>query len=83
MMHQPSGGIGGTASDIRIQAEQMLYTKTQMAQLIAHHTGQSIEQITTDSDRDRWFTADQAKDYGMVDHVVTSAGDVSGSGGMA
>ena len=57
MMHQPSGGIGGTASDIRIQAEQMLYTKKTMAELIAQHTGQTVEQIENDSDRDRWFTA--------------------------
>ena len=83
MMHQPSGGIGGTASDIRIQAEQMIYTKQKMAELIAHHTGQTVEQITTDSDRDRWFTAEEAKQYGFIDHVVTSARDVSGTGGMA
>ena len=81
MMHQPSGGIGGTASDIKIQAEQMLYTKKKMAELISQHTGQSIEQIEADSDRDRWFTADQAKDYGFVDQVVRSARDVAGSGG--
>src|SRR5829696_3910870 len=68
MMHQPSGGIGGTASDIAIQAEQMLYTKHKMAERIAFHTGQPIEQIEKDSDRDRWFTADEAKEYGMVDH---------------
>lgn len=83
MMHQPSGGIGGTASDIKIQAEQMLYTKKKMAELIAQHTGQSLETITTDSDRDRWFTADDAKEYGFVDHVVHSARDVSGEGGTA
>ncbi|MBU6213438.1 MAG: ATP-dependent Clp protease proteolytic subunit [Actinomycetales bacterium] len=83
MMHQPSGGIGGTASDIRIQAEQMIYTKNKMAELIAHHTGQGVEQITSDSDRDRWFTADEAKEYGFIDHVVSSARDVAGSGGMA
>ena len=71
MMHQPSGGIGGTASDIEIQAEQMLYTKRTLAERIADHTGQTVEQIETDSDRDRWFTADEAKDYGFVDHVVT------------
>src|SRR5688500_5901823 len=65
MMHQPSGGIGGTASDIAIQAEQMLYTKHKMAERIAFHTGQPIEQIEKDSDRDRWFTADEAKDYGL------------------
>jgi len=83
MMHQPSGGIGGTASDIRIQAEQMLYTKKKMAELIAFHTGQSIAQIEEDSDRDRWFTAEESKDYGFVDHVVRTAGQVSGSGGTA
>jgi ATP-dependent Clp protease, protease subunit len=83
MMHQPSGGIGGTASDIRIQAEQMLYTKNKMAELIALHTGQTLEQIGKDSDRDRWFTADEAKEYGFVDHVVRSAGQVEGSGGTA
>lgn len=75
MMHQPSGGIGGTASDIKIQAEQLLHIKKQMAELIAQHTGQSVEQIEKDSDRDRWFTAQEAKDYGFVDHVFTSAAD--------
>jgi ATP-dependent Clp protease protease subunit len=83
MMHQPSGGIGGTASDIKIQAEQMLYTKRQMADLIALHTGQTKEQIEIDSDRDRWFTAEDAKTYGFVDHVVRSAQQVDGSGGTA
>lgn len=83
MMHQPSGGIGGTASDIKIQAEQMLHTKRQMADLIALHTGQTKEQIEIDSDRDRWFTADEAKTYGFVDHVVRSAQQVDGSGGTA
>src|SRR6187431_2598907 len=81
MMHQPSGGIGGTASDIAIQAEQMLYTKKKMAELIAQHTGQTVEQIEADSDRDRWFTADQAKEYGMIDKVAASAVQVTGSGG--
>jgi ATP-dependent Clp protease protease subunit len=70
-MHQPSGGIGGTATDIKIQAEQMLYVKKQMAQLIAEHTGQSVDQIEKDSDRDRWFSAEEAKDYGFVDHVFS------------
>lgn len=83
MMHQPSGGIGGTASDIKIQAEQMMYTKTKMAELIAEHTGQTAATITEDSDRDRWFTATEAKDYGFVDHVVRSARDVAGEGGTA
>ena len=83
MMHQPSGGIGGTASDIKIQAEQMSFTKKKMAELIAFHTGQKAETIEEDSDRDRWFTAEDAKKYGFVDHVVKSAGQVSGSGGTS
>jgi len=83
MMHQPSGGIGGTASDIKIQAEQMLYTKNKMAELIALHTGQTLDQIQRDSDRDRWFTAEDAREYGFVDHVVRSAGQVEGKGGTA
>jgi ATP-dependent Clp protease, protease subunit len=84
MMHQPSGGIGGTAADIAIQAEQMLYVKRQMAERIAFHTGQPQEQIEKDSDRDRWFSAQEAKDYGFIDHVVTGAGQVpSGAGTRA
>ena len=80
MMHQPSGGIGGTASDIKIQAHQMLHIKNQMAELIAAHTGQPLEQIETDSDRDRWFTAVEAKEYGFVDHVYTHAGQAASGG---
>jgi ATP-dependent Clp protease protease subunit len=83
MMHQPLGGLGGTASDIKIQAEQMLFTKKRLAEQIAQHTGQTVEQIERDSDRDRWFTAEEAKEYGFVDHVVTNARDVTGSGGTA
>jgi ATP-dependent Clp protease, protease subunit len=83
MMHQPSGGMGGSASDIRIQAEQMLHTKRQMAQLIAKHTGRTIAEIENDSDRDRWFTAEEALEYGFVDHVVQSASQVSEGGGTA
>ncbi len=73
MMHQPSGGIGGTAADVAIQAEQMLYTKRTIQERIAHHTGQTVEQIEADSDRDRWFTAEEAKDYGFIDKVVAGA----------
>jgi len=73
MMHQPSGGIGGTASDIAIQAEQMLYTKRMFQERVAFHTGQTQEQIEADSDRDRWFTAAEAKTYGFIDKVVTGA----------
>jgi ATP-dependent Clp protease protease subunit len=83
MMHQPSGGIGGTASDIAIQAEQMLYTKKTMQERIAFHTGQSVEQIERDSDRDRWFTADEAKDYGFIDHVVARANQVPSEGAVS
>jgi ATP-dependent Clp protease protease subunit len=84
MMHQPSGGIGGTAADIAIQAEQMLYTKRIMQDRIAFHTGQTVEQIEKDSDRDRWFSAEEAKDYGFVDHVVSGAKQVpSGAGTRA
>lgn len=78
MMHQPSGGIGGTASDIKIQAEQLVFVKKQMADLIAQHTGQTVEQIEKDSDRDRWFSAQEAKDYGFVDHVFESSTDAPG-----
>ena len=77
MMHQPSGGLGGTASDIRIQAEQSLHIKKTMAQLIAQHTGQTLEQIEADSDRDRWFTAEQALEYGFIDHVFERASMIS------
>lgn len=73
MMHQPSAGVGGTAADIAIQAEQFAQTKREMAELIAEHTGQTFEQITKDSDRDRWFTAQEAKEYGLVDHVIYAA----------
>ena len=75
MMHQPSGGFQGQASDIAIQAEQLAYIKRLMAERIAEHTGQTVEQIQADSERDRWFTAEQAKDYGIVDKVITQRGD--------
>lgn len=82
MMHQPSGGIGGTATDVRINAQLILHMKTVLAELIAQQTGKTIEQITADSDRDRWFTAPEALEYGFVDKVVTHAGAVTGDGGM-
>ncbi|MFF0346026.1 ClpP family protease [Kribbella sp. NPDC004875] len=77
MMHQPSGGMGGTASDIKIQAEQSLHLKALLFRLIAEHTGQPLEQVENDADRDRWFTAEAAKEYGFIDHVVTSAAQLS------
>ena len=72
MMHQPSGGFQGQAADIKIQAEQMQYVKRTLAERIAEHTGNTVEQIIADSDRDRWFTAEEAKAYGLIDHVTTS-----------
>jgi ATP-dependent Clp protease, protease subunit len=73
MMHQPSGGMGGSASDIKIQAQQSLHIKAVLFQLIAQHTGQELEQVERDADRDRWFTAPEAKEYGFIDHVISSA----------
>jgi ATP-dependent Clp protease protease subunit len=78
MMHQPSGGIQGQASDIAIQAERMIYIKRLMAERIAEHTGQTVEQIEEDSERDRWFTAEQAKDYGIIDNVIVRRASLPG-----
>jgi ATP-dependent Clp protease, protease subunit len=80
MMHQPSGGLGGTAADIAIQAENLAHTKQTMVRLIARHTGQSEETISRDQHRDAWFTAEEARDYGFVDHVVASVAEVDGGG---
>jgi ATP-dependent Clp protease protease subunit len=82
MMHQLSGGIGGTAADIAIQAESMLHIKSVMNERIAFHTGHTPEEIGRDSDRDRWFTATEAKDYGIVDHVITKATDVNATSAL-
>lgn len=76
LMHQPSAGIGGTAIDIAIQAENLEHTKRVMAELTAQHTGRTLAQITEDADRDRWFTATEAVEYGFVDRVVESVDDV-------
>ena len=73
MMHQPSGGIGGTTADIAIQADNMRYVKRTVQERIAFHSGQTVEQIEQDSDRDRWFTAEQAKAYGLIDEVISEA----------
>ena len=80
MMHQPSSGMGGSASDIKIQAQQSLHIKQVLLDLIAEHTGQTREQVETDADRDRWFTAEQAKDYGLVDLVIKSAREAADDG---
>ena len=76
MMHQPLAGLRGQAADIAIQAEQLIYTKRRMAELIAHHSGKQVEQIQADSERDRWFTATQARDYGLVDKVILRRGEM-------
>ncbi|MEY3312191.1 MAG: hypothetical protein RL348_1534 [Bacteroidota bacterium] len=70
MMHQPLGGIGGTASDIRIQAQQMNYTKNLLAEIISKHSKRDLNEIIADSDRDRWFSAFEAKEYGLIDEVL-------------
>jgi ATP-dependent Clp protease protease subunit len=77
LMHQPSGQAQGQATDIAIQAEQIVYLKKMMAERIAFHTGQTLERIEADSDRDRWFTAAEAKDYGFIDQVIERAADVT------
>jgi ATP-dependent Clp protease protease subunit len=77
LMHQPSAQMQGAAVDIAIHAEQIVYTKRIMAERIAQHTGQTVEQIETDFDRDRWFTAQEAKDYGIIDHVIERAQQVA------
>jgi len=76
MMHQPSAGLRGQAADIAIQAEQLTYTKRRMAELIAGHSGRTVEEITADSERDRWFTAEGARDYGLCDHVIVRRGQL-------
>ncbi|MFJ4188592.1 ClpP family protease [Kitasatospora sp. NPDC089509] len=76
MMHQPSAGIGGTTADIEIQAENLEHTKRAIERITAEHTGQSEEVIRRDGDRDRWFTAEQAVEYGIVDRVVESVADI-------
>src|SRR6476659_6404253 len=73
MMHQPSAGIGGSAADIAIQAEQFALTKKEMNRLNAEFTGQTVEKVEADADRDRWFTAQEALEYGFVDHIITRA----------
>ncbi|MFG1792448.1 ATP-dependent Clp protease proteolytic subunit [Nocardia sp. NPDC049149] len=80
MMHQPSAGIGGSAADIAIMAEQFAHTKRELNELQAHHTGKSVEQVTIDADRDRWFTAQQALEYGFIDRVISHANQTNGVG---
>jgi ATP-dependent Clp protease protease subunit len=79
MMHQPSAGIGGSAADIAIMAQQFAHTKKELNELQALHTGKSLEQVTLDADRDRWFTAKQALEYGFIDRVISHADQANGS----
>jgi ATP-dependent Clp protease, protease subunit len=80
LMHQPSGGVSGTAADIAIQAEMQVGLKREMAELIADQTGQPVERIVADFDRDRWFTAEEAREYGFVDQVLNRANSLSPAG---
>ncbi|MFC7022207.1 ATP-dependent Clp protease proteolytic subunit [Promicromonospora thailandica] len=82
LMHQPSGGVGGTATDVRIGAQLIMHMKKVLAELTAEQTGQTVETIMKDNDRDNWFTATEALEYGFVDHVVETAA-LAGGGGMA
>ncbi|WP_424215582.1 ATP-dependent Clp protease proteolytic subunit [Streptomyces sp. BI20] len=83
LMHQPSAGFSGSASDIRIYVQHLLKTKKEMAELIAEHSGNDVERITKDSDRDYWFSAQEAKDYGLIDDVITATPNMPGGGGLA
>ncbi len=77
MMHQPLAGLRGQAADIAIQAQEHAYVKRRMAELTAQHSGKTFEQIQTDSDRDRWFSAEDAKEYGLCDEVIVRRGEIT------
>lgn len=83
LLHQPLGGAGGTATDIRINANLILSMKQQLAEITAANTGKSVEQIMIDSDRDHWFTAPEALEYGFVDHIITNAHSMIGTSGQS
>ncbi|HEY8589703.1 MAG TPA: ATP-dependent Clp protease proteolytic subunit [Naasia sp.] len=83
LLHQPHGGCGGTASDIPTQAQLILDMKRRLAEITAAQTGKTVEQVNADGDRDRWFSAEEALEYGFVDHIRESASDVVGGGGTA
>ena len=76
MMHQPLAGLRGQAADIAIQAEQLRFIKERMAELTSLHSGKSIDDIRRDSERDRWFSAEQAQQYGLVDKVIVKRGEI-------
>ena len=77
LMHQPSGGAGGSATDIRINAELILHMKRELAEIIAEATGKTVEQIDRDFDRDKWFTAREALEYGFVDHLISGQQEIA------
>ena len=81
LLHQPHGGFGGTASDIQTQAQLITSMKNRLAEITAAQTGKTVEQMNADGDRDRWFTAEEALEYGFVDHISESATTVVGGGG--
>jgi ATP-dependent Clp protease protease subunit len=81
MMHQPSGGIGGTATDVRINAQLIMHMKKVLSELTAEQTGQPLEKVLKDADRDSWFTASEALEYGFIDHVVENSA-LAGGGGL-
>ncbi|HET7039813.1 MAG TPA: ATP-dependent Clp protease proteolytic subunit [Gemmatimonadales bacterium] len=81
MIHQPSGGASGTAADIEIQAKEILYLRRKMNELFARHTGQTPEKIEQDVDRDRFMSAEEALEYGIIDKVIQAKSEVDGSGG--
>jgi len=83
LLHQPSGGFGGTAADIQTQARLILDMKQRLSEITASQTGKTVEQINADGDRDNWFSAEEALEYGFVDHLRASATDVTGGGGTA
>ncbi len=76
MLHQPSGGSQGTAADIEIQAREILYIRQRLNGVVSHHTGQPVEKIADDIDRDRFMSAEEAKDYGLIDHIIARKGDI-------
>ncbi len=83
MIHQPSqSGGGGTASDIEIQAKEILYLRSKLNELMAKHTGQTVEQVEKDTDRDRFMSADEAKEYGLIDTVITNAAEIVPGNGV-
>ena len=80
LLHQPHGGFGGTASDIQTQAELIMSMKRQLASITASQTGKTVEQVMLDGDRDRWFTAQEALEYGFIDQIQEFASSVTGVG---